>query len=1333
LLRAGILGTGDQSNVRRRFAAECMLVLAMAAVLPARRPVAAAAEFVRGDTDATGVRNITDAIRTLGFLFLGSPDRLDCLDAADVDDDGRLSITDPIALLLFLFSGGRSPPEPFSACGADPTFDGLDCQQFAQCTQPSDALPPPELEPISSPTSLRVVSLHGQTLPDSNVRVDGGATPATGAADATGSFAIDVELFADRLNRLFAVASDREGRTSPASVLEVIQDGQPPELFVDEPLDGAVLYEATTVVAGRVADTLSGFRGFAVAVNGEPADVIIGIGTNGTFERGNVPLALGSNSIVVEAMDVVGNRSTKTVTVRRESLPTDQPRIRALSGNGQKGVVHQLLSAPIVVEVLKADGSPFAGKLVEFEVTRSDGRLGGGGGGESTVLYQTRADNAGRARAFWILGSDAGCGNQRVVATSAGVVGAARFCASAAAGPPTQINVGSGNNQRGESGVEAPEKLRAWVNDGCNGVADVMVTFRVVAGGGKVDGKVETVVPTSSTGHADVRLTLGRGLQQVEATFEGNGAGPALFTAFGVERTGTDTRFTGVVLDNAGQPLGGAVCLLEFPDLEPLQTATTTDGQFLFAEIPRAGLAFLRVDGSSATRLAGANVPAGSFPLLSYDILLVEGAENSLPTPVILPRLDPRNARTYNGTTDVVLEVAGVEGLSMRVRAGSVTLTGGRRPSPAEPATLGLHAVHFDDIPMPLPDGAAPPFAWTLQPAGTKFSPPVEITAPNMAGLPAGAVSYFLSFNHDTGRFEIVASGRVSSDGAWIRSDPGAGIRTAGWGGSCPPYPVAGDTDYCEGSPSGEGAGGASDECCPKAPRFVRTGPGRPNTYLDRLQISNFVTTQSLDEPNGHKDVDNFKLEVVDGDVDEDEDEVTTRIESLRPGGGSFAPRREIDITLKRVGDTSRFRSGWLRLVSDEVDDGSTTGGAAAVAAQTLLVSTDDADPGLEIIGQIVRASYSSCSKDLPVGGPDSPSLDVHVHVLSDVPPSKVDNGVQSNLSTNTAIRVVEKQVRRIFAQANIRLGQIQADPVLPVENLIAVSDADGAAATGNSFVSIEVTSVRSPTETVHWTQVHFLTAGATPVQTAQAIADALKFLNPDAPAPGGDFLSVEAFENSVVSATVLKNSADVLIRDPHGGEVKLIVLTNDFTQKFDVARADKNLKTAPGTNGSKAERALARNYASSTPRIDIFVVEDLFREDGTNTGINGKSQILRGQDSAAVRTREPLLGCVFAKRSTGDDTNRTKVTFAHEIGHILLDAGHATNDDTSDGLPAQGNCTQVMGAGGGEGPCPDSDQVDGRKRFQDGNYRFEHVGGKTNSGPINQVQRLHISPFLHP
>ena len=68
---------------------------------------------------------------------------------------------------------------------------------------------------------------------------------------------------------------------------------------------------------------------------------------------------------------------------------------------------------------------------------------------------------------------------------------------------------------------------------------------------------------------------------------------------------------------------------------------------------------------------------------------------------------------------------------------------------------------------------------------------PIEITYPNMSGLPAGALAFFLSFDHDTSRFEIVASGQVIADGASILSDPGVGFRKAGWGCNCPPYSVA--------------------------------------------------------------------------------------------------------------------------------------------------------------------------------------------------------------------------------------------------------------------------------------------------------------------------------------------------------------------------------------------------------------------------------------------------------------------------------------------------------------------------------------------------------------
>ncbi len=82
--------------------------------------------FIRGDADLNGVMELTDAIRILGYLFLG--DVLpDCSDAADATDDGVLDITDPIRILSFLYLGGEAPPAPFPSCGLDPTDDAGAC------------------------------------------------------------------------------------------------------------------------------------------------------------------------------------------------------------------------------------------------------------------------------------------------------------------------------------------------------------------------------------------------------------------------------------------------------------------------------------------------------------------------------------------------------------------------------------------------------------------------------------------------------------------------------------------------------------------------------------------------------------------------------------------------------------------------------------------------------------------------------------------------------------------------------------------------------------------------------------------------------------------------------------------------------------------------------------------------------------------------------------------------------------------------------------------------------------------------------------------------------
>ena len=121
-----------------------------------------------------------------------------------------------------------------------------------------------------------------------------------------------------------------------------------------------------------------------------------------------------------------------------------------VSGNGQTGVMGTLLADPIVVQVTHRDSTPFANKVVTFAVTRSNGRLTADGIGEGNLTLQVHTDANGQAQAFWRLGSDAGCGNNRVEVKSVDIIGTTFFCASATHAPPRQINIGTGNSQRVE-------------------------------------------------------------------------------------------------------------------------------------------------------------------------------------------------------------------------------------------------------------------------------------------------------------------------------------------------------------------------------------------------------------------------------------------------------------------------------------------------------------------------------------------------------------------------------------------------------------------------------------------------------------------------------------------------------------------------------------------------------------------------------------------------------------------------------------------------------------------------------------------------------------------
>ncbi|MBN1443090.1 MAG: dockerin type I repeat-containing protein [Planctomycetes bacterium] len=90
--------------------------------------------FRRGDANADGRIDISDAVYTLGFLFLGGGEP-PCRKSADADDSGSLQLTDAVRLLSHLFQGAPPLDSPFEECGMDPTEDGLTCLSFPPCQE----------------------------------------------------------------------------------------------------------------------------------------------------------------------------------------------------------------------------------------------------------------------------------------------------------------------------------------------------------------------------------------------------------------------------------------------------------------------------------------------------------------------------------------------------------------------------------------------------------------------------------------------------------------------------------------------------------------------------------------------------------------------------------------------------------------------------------------------------------------------------------------------------------------------------------------------------------------------------------------------------------------------------------------------------------------------------------------------------------------------------------------------------------------------------------------------------------------------------------------------
>lgn len=87
-------------------------------------PTSVTNEFIRGDSDGSGVLDITDGVRVLNVLFSGAS-YFGLQDAFDANDSESIDISDGVRILNFLFTGGEAPAAPFPNPGVDPSGTAL--------------------------------------------------------------------------------------------------------------------------------------------------------------------------------------------------------------------------------------------------------------------------------------------------------------------------------------------------------------------------------------------------------------------------------------------------------------------------------------------------------------------------------------------------------------------------------------------------------------------------------------------------------------------------------------------------------------------------------------------------------------------------------------------------------------------------------------------------------------------------------------------------------------------------------------------------------------------------------------------------------------------------------------------------------------------------------------------------------------------------------------------------------------------------------------------------------------------------------------------------------